>query len=1734
MTKFNKYMLKDSIMKGRQRMVTLVSLLLLALAASAVPAKPGLTRTLTLTDGSTVDATLVGDEYLHYWLGEDGKAYQAVSQQKRGAKAGSEEGDAVYQTFDVEAAKKSAYERRNGANQQRARRLAPRKVGTVGPISGNKKGIIILVNFQDIAFTATQSDFNNLANSVNYNSGNYKGSMYDYFYAQSDGQFQLTFDVVGPYTVSKNYAYYGANDSNGSDVHPGEMVVEAVNLADNDVNFANYDWDKDGYVDQVYVVYAGKGEADGGADDTIWPHEWNLYSANYYSDGSGPQTLDGVTINTYACGGEQNGSTGETAGIGTMCHEFSHCLGYPDFYDTDYSDGQGMGYWDLMSSGSYNGNGYQPAGYTSYERWVAGWKTPTELLYTQNISNMPALQTTGSDSYIIYNKANNNEYYLLENRQKTGWDASLPGEGLLILHVDYDATIWSKNKPNDDPEHQRLTWIAADNDYQYNLTSSGKRSYTFAGMKNDPFPYISENTVVNNSFGKNTTPAATLYNNNSDGTKYLDSSVENITQNSDGTISFSFKGIGNVYMPNLSPKGGRFTNDQTVTVTITAETGATIYYTTNDDTPTTASTLYTAPFTVTTTTTVKAIAVKDNEVSGVATATYTFIDPLILADQSLSFSAEAGSSETKQLTVLTEGLTQDVTLTLSDANNVFSLGANTISKSLEDATVDVTFSPTAAGTYEGTVTLTSEGAESVTVPLSATATLPPVTVPTLTVTNVTATDARATWTECDEVSTYTIQLASDDQFSTGGSGGSGETLTETFANITFTTTSSSYTDQTISGGNLGTWTATSCRGDQSSPVIRYAGTLTSPTIAAGVAGVEFDYDWPYSESGTCDIELYVGGTSMGTASVTGGTAGTATYTLDSPVPGPTSIKILNKASKDKRMRVTEVRITTPSSGSSGGGSLIAEKTVTDGTSYTFTGLSPETTYYARVKGDADWSNVEEFKTIDPVIAYYQNADGKQGPELKTAMCKIIYNRTELDYEKDVWTAYQTTDVRSDGKIWDMYSNITNYDPVNGSHANSAEGSGFNREHSFPKSWFGGEITPMFTDLHHLYPVDGNINTRRSNNPYGETNGEDYKSANNFSKIGACTNPGYTGKVFEPADEYKGDFARTYFYMVTCYEEKLQDWVTKYGATTEVDDVLDGSKYPAFNTWQLNMLMKWAKEDPVSEKETNRNNAVYAIQNNRNPFIDYPGLEEYIWGNLTTTTFDYDDYLQPARLSFSATEAMATLGVNFTEPTLTTTPANLPVTYSSSNTNVATVDSSTGEVTLVDAGSTTITATFAGNVSYSGGTASYTLTVSSPALAFGEQLFYEGLTGYTSSGDNNTELAKTDNNLNYKSWASISKVYAGGTSNAYSNGNGGCLKFGSGSASGSMTTSNISLTGGGTLTFYLKQYGSDDGTLNVTVTGATADATKFTPTSEWTLCTVNLSNVTDNVTITLATTSKRAYVDEIKLTSNGTLDLANDGDNASIIAEAVSNGGKFNVTLKDRTLYRDGKWNTLCLPFNYDLDADDSPIDGGGLTVMAFDETTSTFNDGTLTLNFTTVFDNDTYKGNLVAGTPYLIKWDEDTYNLTITNPVFYGVTIDKTTRNKTCDLGGGKSITFCGTYGQLTYTAADKSILFLGEENTLYYPDSGASIGAQRAFFQFTGLEAKTSAPSDGEGAGNVSASPIRAFVLNFGEDASSINEKVIVNTPASVWYTLDGRKLSGKPSVSGLYINNGKKVVIK
>lgn len=510
-----------------KKFTTLILCLFVAVALHAIPVKPGQWKTIRLANGTEIKAELKGDEHGHWWQAADGKCYVKVAQTD----------------YYEEAAKEQLQKK---AQMKRAKRATARKnklrsrAKKAGTFTGNQKCLIILVEYADQSFEAghDQALFNNVANAENYSENGYKGSVKDYFKAQSNGTFVLDFDVVGPVKLSRNYSYYGQNDIRGDDLRPGAMVVEALDSVKNQVNFADYDWDGDGEVEQVYVLYSGKGENDGGGANTIWPHEWAL-SANDYGDA---YTHNGITIDTYACGSELSGK-GVLGGIGTFCHEFSHCLGFPDMYDTKYSGFFGMGHFDLMSGGSYNGDGFQPAEYTAYERMIAGWTIPTELVNDTVITSMEAVNKQG-ETFIIYNKAYPDEYYLIENRQKTGFDEALPGSGLMITHVDYDEWAWFFNIVNSNCDYTNYSTDYPEYaDYYDHYKNDHERCTIFhadnsASDEDEPgdlYPYAGNDSLTNRS-----QPAATLYNKNTDGKKLMNVRITDITKNSDGTMSFNF------------------------------------------------------------------------------------------------------------------------------------------------------------------------------------------------------------------------------------------------------------------------------------------------------------------------------------------------------------------------------------------------------------------------------------------------------------------------------------------------------------------------------------------------------------------------------------------------------------------------------------------------------------------------------------------------------------------------------------------------------------------------------------------------------------------------------------------------------------------------------------------------------------------------------------------------------------------------------------------------------------------------------------------------------------------------------------------------------------------------------------------------------------------------------------------------------------------------------------------
>ena len=499
-----------------KRILLSISAVLAAIAIQAMPVKPGIWRNITLADGTVVKAELVGDEHLTYWRTADGACYRQTPSAGVFSKV---ELSALQSEYDAVVAQKAAREK---AILESARTSMPVKKVEGSKFQGKKKCLVILANFADTKFKPehTLDLYKQIINGENYSDETlgFKGSVRDYFKAQSGGQFEIDFDVVGPVDLPKGYAGYGKNDASGRDqtalVYP--MVEDAVNLAKDQVtDWKQYDWDGDGLVEEVFVLYAGHGQATYPQDpDLVWPHKSAI----------DPMTVaDGVKVSVYACSCEL-GATEAIDGIGAFCHEFSHCMGLKDHYDIN-GRGYGTGFWDIMCFGCYNGNSFLPAEYNSYEKMFCGWKEPIVLnAEPQKIEGMKAL-AAGGDTYIFYNDGNENEYYMLENRQKTGWDAALPGEGLIVLHVDYSKGAWEDNQVNYNAARQRMTVIPADN-------SLGSIDEDKAG---DAWPYQGNNSLTNYS-----RPACTVYNANTDGTGYMNKYLLNITQNADGTISFEY------------------------------------------------------------------------------------------------------------------------------------------------------------------------------------------------------------------------------------------------------------------------------------------------------------------------------------------------------------------------------------------------------------------------------------------------------------------------------------------------------------------------------------------------------------------------------------------------------------------------------------------------------------------------------------------------------------------------------------------------------------------------------------------------------------------------------------------------------------------------------------------------------------------------------------------------------------------------------------------------------------------------------------------------------------------------------------------------------------------------------------------------------------------------------------------------------------------------------------------
>ena len=461
----------------RLKLLFLSLMAMVCMEALAVPAKPTIT-TITQSDGSTVTVTVIGDEWHHSLITLDGKAVELredgniyystrngvptmLVHEANERQADEMEFVALHSltTSDLATERKSV----EPATKSHARRKAGKQSM---PTTGKRRIPVIVIEFSDKKCSNTIDKFRST-----YTSGN--TSVYQYFYDQSNGNYQPQFDVYGIYTLSNTRATYGANltsgSRKGSDKGVAKMVGDAITMAGNDINWANYDNNGDGYADVCIVVYAGVGEAQASSTvpNSIWPCRWTLSSGQYYGDGNGTVTRNGVIIDDFGVFNEIYGSrdTGTTMdGIGTFCHEFSHCLGLPDFYETTYGEGYwGIGSWSLMNSGCYNNNGYTPVGYGGYEKSFMNWvqlQTPREnTKYTLPVWNQ---KSASSDvAYKITSPINSNEYYVLENRSQQGWDRYIADQGLMVTHVSYIASRWNANTVNNEAV-QLFTLVAAD------------------------------------------------------------------------------------------------------------------------------------------------------------------------------------------------------------------------------------------------------------------------------------------------------------------------------------------------------------------------------------------------------------------------------------------------------------------------------------------------------------------------------------------------------------------------------------------------------------------------------------------------------------------------------------------------------------------------------------------------------------------------------------------------------------------------------------------------------------------------------------------------------------------------------------------------------------------------------------------------------------------------------------------------------------------------------------------------------------------------------------------------------------------------------------------------------------------------------------------------------------------------------------------------------------------------
>ena len=331
------------------------------------------------------------------------------------------------------------------------------------PALGSPRGLVIIVEYADVKLRIENSvdHFSRMINEEGYSGGTAPGSIRDFFIASSAGRFTPTFDVYGPVTLPHERAYYGGNNAWGNDKNASAMASDGCRLLDSEIDFTRYDYDNDGFVDNVYVIFAGENEADGAAAETVWPH---CYQLEYAGIPVSERTFDGKIVNLYNCSSEwqcdyEGKTDGQPDNINTFIHEFSHALGLPDLYSTvgGVIDETTPLTWSVMDVGCYS---VVPPLHSAYERYALGWTDPVELTGACSVEMSPMRLSNQS---LRISTSDPDEYFILETRDQAGWDASLPGKGLLVWHIDYDPYVWDGNTVNNNPNHQHVDLIRADN-----------------------------------------------------------------------------------------------------------------------------------------------------------------------------------------------------------------------------------------------------------------------------------------------------------------------------------------------------------------------------------------------------------------------------------------------------------------------------------------------------------------------------------------------------------------------------------------------------------------------------------------------------------------------------------------------------------------------------------------------------------------------------------------------------------------------------------------------------------------------------------------------------------------------------------------------------------------------------------------------------------------------------------------------------------------------------------------------------------------------------------------------------------------------------------------------------------------------------------------------------------------------------------------------------------------------